>query len=114
MSHHEEGANNASNRVHAEGVGVVALVGLLVHADLVLDHEAAVAQWRANEAHHERTSVVDKASRGSDDNKASDGSRDSPDDGWRAGPEPLDEHPSEGAGGSAQVGDQQGHARLGT
>ena len=114
MSHRENGADNAANRVHAEGVGVVALTGLLVQADPVLEHDTAVAQRRPNEAHHERTSVVDVASRRSDDNEASDSSRHRPNDCWRPGVEPLDEHPSEGAGSSGQVGDQHCHASTGT
>jgi len=112
VSHREEGADSAGNRVHAEGVRVGALVGLLVQADAVLDHDTDVAQRRSNQTHHERTTLVDEASRRSDENKASDGSRDRPDDGWRAFANPLDDHPSEAAGRSAQVGDQQCHART--
>jgi hypothetical protein len=57
--------------VHAEGVGIVAHVGLLVQAQLVLEENADIAQRGAKETHHEGTGVVDEARRRSDDDKAS-------------------------------------------
>jgi hypothetical protein len=57
--------------VHAEGVGIVARVGLLVQAQLVLEENAAIAQRGTKETHHEGTGVVDEARRRSDDDEAS-------------------------------------------
>jgi hypothetical protein len=57
--------------VHAEGVGIVARVGLLVQAQLVLKENAAIAQRGTKETHHEGTGVVDEARRRSDDDEAS-------------------------------------------
>jgi hypothetical protein len=61
--------------VHAEGVGIVARVGLLVQAQLVLEENADIAQRGAKETHHEGTGVVDEARRRSDDDEASYSSR---------------------------------------
>jgi hypothetical protein len=77
-SHQEDGADSATNSVYAERVGIVALVGLLVQSQLVLEKNEAVAQRGANETHNEPTCVVDVASRRSDDDKPSNSSGNDP------------------------------------